>query len=419
MSATEPPNAVRPNGVRWGVAATASGSLGVAPRSDWGGWVDEGRLPASGDGSGFGVDFASDLELLAEWGVRSLRWTFDWSRLEPVKERPDTDAWDLTLQVLRAARRVGIDVWAVLMDGPLPGWFADDERGWRDRDGVLRTWPRHVDRVAEEFGDLVSAWVPVLDPFTWAASGFERGNRPPGLRDEEQFLTALRNAHLASNEARRLLASGDAPVVCCIDRSPAHVGVHGREPDERDAARALVDRHERLQFGVWVRALNDGVLSIPDLGEVEIEGLAGGYDAIGFTWRGARTLFADGTRSAYPADAARAADGRAPWTEGLGLTVRELADAFPRRPIALLGTGLVANEDDWRSEVIDRSISELDRASGDGIVISDAFWESGIDGWTPACGLTVPDGVFDRSRDARPSATALRRGAGARELRHG
>mgnify|MGYP006276894639 CR=1 FL=1 len=414
MDATE-----APTGVRWGVAATGSGSLGVAPRSDWARWIERGELPPSGDGSGFGVDFASDLELFAESGITRLRWTIDWARLEPVQGRPDADAWDLTREILRAARRVGIEVWAVLMDGPLPGWFADDQRGWRDRDGVVRTWPRHVDRIAEEFGDLIGAWIPVLDPHTWATNGFARGTRPPGIVDEEEFLTALRNVHLASNEARRLLTSGDAPVVCCIDHSPAHVGVRSREPDERDAARALVDRHERLQLGVWVRALNDGVLSIPDLGEVEIDGLAGGYDTIGLTWRGARTLFADGTRGPYPADATRAADGRAPWTEGLGVAVRRLADAFPRRTLALLGTGLVAAEDDWRSEVIDRSVAELDAATVDGVRIDAAFWESGIDGWTPACGLAVPDGVFDRSRHPRPSAAALRRGAGARELRHG
>ena len=62
---------------------TAVGSLGVAPRSDWAGWVDDERLPPSLDGSGFGVDFASDLQLLADQGLRQLRWGLDWARLEP------------------------------------------------------------------------------------------------------------------------------------------------------------------------------------------------------------------------------------------------------------------------------------------------------------------------------------------------
>ena len=392
---------------RWGVALTAAGAEGLAARADWSRFVADGRLPPSRDGAGFGIDFGTDLELLAQHGVRSLRWTIDWSRLEPVRGRWDADAVDHQTEVLRAARRAGIEVWAVLHDGPAPGWFTDDERGFLDPDGVRRTWPRHVDRVAETFGDLVTAWVPLLDPFTRAAEGHLLGTRPPGRRDEEEFLTALRALHLASFEAWRLLRSGAQPVACCIDTRPVEPGVVSREPDERDAARARVVAEERLRIGIWSRALHDGVLSVPGLGEVELDGLAGAYDLIGLTYRGARTLLADGTDAPYPLDAPVAADGRAPWTEGLGVVVRRLHDEWPGRRLAVLGTGLVAAEDDWRTEVLTGSAFELRRASADGVAIEHAFWESAIDGWTPERGLDVPDGLVDRARHPRPSLSAL------------
>jgi beta-glucosidase len=181
-----------------------------------------------------------------------------------------------------------------------------------------------------------------------------------------------------------------------------------REPDERDAARKRVESVDRLRFGSWVRELNDGVISIPGLAEREIDELAGAYDLIGFTYRGGSTLFADGTTKPYPIDAPVAPDGRAPWTEGLGVTIRRLADNFPGRKFALVGTGLTAAEDDWRAEVIAGSMLETQRAAEDGIAVTHAFWESGIDGWTPECGFDVPDGVFDRNRDPRVSAELLR-----------
>ena len=393
--------------IRWGVAATASGSLGVAPRSDWGGWESEGRLPASSGGNGFGEDFGSDLALLASTGVRSLRWTIDWARLEPRPGHWDDGFAAFVTEVLRAARAEGIDVWAVLHEGPLPGWFSEDEGGFHDRTGRGRTWPRHVDRVAEAFGDHVSAWVPVLDPFTIVADGYLEGRRPPGRSDELRFAEALEELHLVSHEALRLLRSGDPLVACCIDTEPAHGGVHTREPDERDAARSRAASTERLRVGTWLRALHDGVVSIPGRAELELDGLAGGYDVVGFTYRGARTVYADGTDGPYPADAPVAADGRAPWAEGLGEVARRLADELPHRRLALLGTGLTDAADDWRVELLNGTGAELAAAVADGVPLTDAFWESGIDGWTPECGLTVPDGLVSRSRDRRPSATTF------------
>lgn len=387
---------------------TAAGSEGLSDRSDWSTLTAEGALPDSLIGSGFGFEFRSDLPMLAEAAVPVMRWTLDWSRLEPRPGQWNSDAVDHIFDVLKAARTANIEVWAVLHDGPLPGWFSEDQRGFDEPDGLRLTWPRHVDRVAETFGDLVAAWVPILDPYTRALEGYLIGNRPPYKSDPAKFLEALQHLHRASFEANRLLCSGTPPVAVCIDTCPVEPGVVSREPDERDAAAKRVSSVDRLRFGSWIRELNDGVLSIPGLAEVEIDGLAGAYDLIGFTYRGGSTLFADGTSGPYPLDAPVAPDGRAPWTEGLGLTLRRLAEHFPGRTFTMLGTGLTAHEDDWRAEVLAGSILETRRAAEDGITVTSAFWESGIDGWTPECGFDVADGVFDRNRNQRESAHLLR-----------
>jgi beta-glucosidase len=386
---------------------TATQSLGIGPRSDWARWEADRRLPASADGSGFGVDFRTDLELLADLGLTTLRWGLDWSRLEPFPGRWDTDAADLVTEVLRAARAAGVDVWVVLHEGPLPGWFSEDERGFGDETGLRRTWPRHVDRVAEAFGDLVAGWVPVLDPFTRAAESRLHGTRPPGLTDPERFADHLRELHLAGVEAWRLLRSGEPPVAVCLDVAPVHAGVRSREPDEREAAQGRAALLDRLRWGIGTKALTDGLLSVPGRGEVEIPGLAGAYDLVGFTYRGGVTAYADGTTAPYPADAPVAADGHAPWPEDVGVVARRLADELPGRRLALLGTGLTAVEDDWRAEVIGGTATQVESAVDDGVPLELALWESGIDGWGPVTGFDVPDGVIDRARHPRPSADVL------------
>ena len=47
------------------------------------------------------------------------------------------------------------------------------------------------------------------------------------------------------------------------------------------------------------------------------------------------------------------------------------------------------------------------QAHQDGIDIAAGFWESGIDSWTPECGLEIPDGIIDRNRNPRLSARAM------------
>lgn len=390
-----------------GVALTASGAFGVGPTSDWSRYVAAGRLPRSADGAGFGVDFATDIQLFSEIGANALRLTIDWSRIEPNKGKWDADAVDLYREIFRTAQQNNIKVWAVLHDGPLPGWFGDDERGFVNDDAVKLTWPRHVDRVAETFGDLVDAWIPFLDPFTYAQQSFLLATRPPGMSDQEKFLQVLFHLHLASFEAFRLLRSGNPKVVCCLDLCSPYPTVRTRQPGEREVAQENAELIDRLRFGIWRRALLDGVLSVPYLAEKEIDGLAGAYDVIGFTSRGAQSIFADNTSAPYPADQPIAGDGNAPWATGIANDLRLLADSFSKRPFALLGTGVVAANDEWRNEHLRETIAVTHEARDDGINIQAGFWESGIDGWTPETGLEIPNAIIDRNRNPRLSAQAM------------
>ena len=401
--------------VPWGAATSAGGAFGLAPASDWSGWEREGRLPASADGSGLGVDHGSDMELLAGLGLRSVRLTLDWARLEPRPGRWDADAIDRFTEVLRSARKAGLEVWAALVDGPLPGWFSDDAGGFRDDDGRRRTWPRHVDRVAETFGDLVGVWIPIMTPFDLASDGYLTGRRPPGRRRSDQFLETLRALHLASAEALRLLRSGTPPVACCVDTIPLAAGIRGPDPEERRLADALVERMDRLRHRVWVRALNDGLISLPGGSEIEVEGLAGGYDIVGLTHHGGLTLFADdtveplGARTAASEQVLVDAAGRAPWAAGCRDSFRRVAEDIPARPLALLGTGLTSGSDEWRTDLLEGVHDALTSLREDGVHVAAAFWEGVIDEWTPATGFDVPTGMVDRSRHERPSAAVFGR----------
>jgi beta-glucosidase/6-phospho-beta-glucosidase/beta-galactosidase len=131
-------------------------------------------------------------------------------------------------------------VWACLLHGSAPGWFTDDQRGWRDDKAASLTWPRHVDRVAEALGDLVAGWVPIHEPDLAARLGYGEGTFPPGRHIEDDHRTARAALRAAEDEAARLLRSGGRPVA--VTWRPGEAGT--REHDDMLVVSAPVEELE-------------------------------------------------------------------------------------------------------------------------------------------------------------------------------
>jgi beta-glucosidase len=227
----------------WGTGAAATQCEGAAPRADWAGWEAEGRVPPSSDGNGFPTRHADDLALFAEHGLRRYRLTIEWARLEPSPGRWDATAAEHVARTLRAAREAGVEPWACLLHGSGPGWFTDDQRGWRDGRPAVLTWARHVDRVAEAVGDLVAGWVPIHEPDTLARLGYGEGTFPPGRSDEDDQRDATATLRAAEAEAARLLRSGGRPVA--VAARPDEEGAHTTGEDDLLVVSAPVTELER------------------------------------------------------------------------------------------------------------------------------------------------------------------------------
>jgi beta-glucosidase len=391
-----------PDDFWWGTGASSTQTEGAAPTSDWFTWEQAGRAPASGDGNGFGTRYADDFRLFAEHGLTHHRLSLEWARLEPEPGRHDPAAVEHYTEMLHAARDAGVNIWACLHHFTLPGWFADDLGGFVDQKTRSRYWHRHVDWVAETFGDLIFGWKPINEPTFYALSGYRWGVHPPGKQDQAEFAEALEAIHLANHEAWRLLRSGDQPVATIQGLVPVFPAVRGGDPDERDAA---TDRARGIDdvMWCWTRALRDGVLQVPGRAPIEIEDMAGSFDLVGFSYYCAQAVYADGL-GPYPADARVGPMGYAPWAEGLGIVLRRLADELPGRPLLVDECGVGTDDDEWRVEVLRDSLQQVELAIHDGLDIRGFFHWTGVDNYEWGFGYDVPFGLFDRDRNAKGSA---------------
>jgi beta-glucosidase len=394
-----------PDGFWWGTASSATQCEGAAPASDWAVWEREGRAPPSGDGNGFGRRFAEDFALLAGLGLTHHRLSIDWARIEPAEGRRDRGAVEHYREVLQAAREAGIAVWACLHHFTVPAWFLA-EGGFVEGRSRGRYWPRHVAFVAETFGDLVFGWKPINEPAAYAAAGYLRGEFPPGTRNERAFANCLRGMALAWRDAAKELRGGRQPVATILNLSPVFPA------DDTAAARRQADLVDRVLWGVWCRALNDGVLSVPGLPDEEVPGLAGSADIIGFSYYSALAVDGAGGFHPYPGGHRVGPLGYAPWSEGLGITIRRLAEALPGRPLLVAEHGVGTTDDAWRCDVLRESLAVVEEAVADGIDLCGFFHWTSVDNYEWLHGFDVPFGLADRDRSVRPSGELLASFAG-------
>jgi beta-glucosidase len=394
-----------PEGFWWGTGASSTQTEGAAPASDWYRWERAGRAPLSGDGNGFATRYAEDFRLYADHGLTHHRLSLEWARLEPTQGRHDPAAVEHYRAVLTAARDAGISVWACLHHFTLPGWFADDLGGFVPTGNRIH-WHRHVDWVAETFGDLLFGWKPVNEPTAFAMLGYQLGMHPPGVADAERFAEVLEAIHLANHEAWRLLRSGDQPVATIHSLMPVYPAVRSANPHERTQADERARRFDDANW-FWTRALRDGVLQVPGRPATEIPDMAGSFDLVGFSYYFALTMYADDT-GPYPADARVGPMGYAPWPEGLGLVLRRLAEELPGRPLLIDECGFGTDDDEWRTSLLRDSLDQVAMAIDDGIDIRGLFHWTGVDNYEWDFGYDVQFGLFDRDRAPKGSAELAR-----------
>ena len=387
-----------PEGFLWGTAASSTQTEGAAPASDWRASERAGLVPPSGDGNGFATGFADDLALFAGHGLTHHRLTLEWARLEPEPGRHDTVAVEHYRTVLEAARDAGVSPWACLHHFSSPGWFSVDEHGFPDKRSRTYFWPRHVDFVADTFGDLVAGWVPIAEPGAHARNGWLGGGHPPHVDDRQKFPEALEALHLANFDAARRLRGLGRPVAAVHDLSPL------RSADasaEADTWRRMLDD---VQLTCWVDALRDGSLTVPGRAAVEQPWFRDAFDLVGISYTHAIGVHGDGSFSPYPADARVGPLGFAPWSDGLAEVLHRVAELLPDQPLLVAAHGVATDDDRWRTDLLRRSMELVGEALDDGIDVRGFFHATGIDAYDWRRGFQAPSGLFDRDRDAKPSA---------------
>ena len=393
-----------PSGFMWGTGASATQCEGASPASDWRDWERAGHAPPSGDGNGFAVRYAEDFRLLASLGLRHHRLTIDWARVEPEPGRHDAAAVTYYRDVLTAALEAGIEPWVCLHHFTLPRWFADAGGFLAERNrGAF--WTRHVEFIAETFGDLARGWQPVNETNYYAFAAYRGRGWPPGHDNAAESAQVSRELQLATAEAAVRLRQTGAPVASIFGLSAIEA------LDDSPRTTRLADLLNDVNWRAGLELFRDGVLRVPGLEVTERPDLAGSFDLIGFSFYSTVGI-RQGRMVPYPPDAPVSPLGYGIWADGLGRVLDRLNQMLPGTPLLVAEYGIGTSDDSQRGAYLERGLQVISDAIARGIDVRGLFHWTAVDNYEWLHGYDVQFGLIDRDRNIRPSARVLQREAG-------
>jgi beta-glucosidase len=201
-----------PKDFLWGVS-TAAHQVEGDNSNQWSDWELAGRIK-SGDSCGKACDWwenaERDFDIARDMGMKALRLSLEWSRIEPEEGIFDPTALQRYRQMLEGLHQRGIEPIVCLHHFTHPRWF--EQRGAFLQADAPQLFERFTREVVNAVGDLCRMWVTFNEPNVYAACGYVLGEFPPGHKG--QLLNALRvnriqaRAHVRAYRAIHELVPG-------------------------------------------------------------------------------------------------------------------------------------------------------------------------------------------------------------------
>lgn len=168
----------------WGCSICEFQNSGSAacPTSNWAHWEEKPKTIKHGHRSGIACDWRNNYKeyvaLLKNLGFTALRFSFDWSMLEPRKGEWNQDAIAYYKAFLHELAAAGIKPMATMHHFVHPMWF--EQKGGFENTKNLPDFVNFCSKIFDLFYDQVSLWCTINEPGIYAFQGYMRGVFPPG-----------------------------------------------------------------------------------------------------------------------------------------------------------------------------------------------------------------------------------------------
>lgn len=208
-----------PENFVWGTATAAHQVEGGCDNNNWHEWEQSrnefGESPIlRGAVSGKACDhwhhYKSDIALMKELGIRSYRFSIEWSKIEPESGRFDEAALRHYSEVIDALIQADIEPVITLYHFTHPIWF--QELGGFEIAENIAVFQRFCEKVFSAFSDRVPRWCTINEIEVEATQSYFSGIWPPGRKDPKLVAEVIRNlleAHVRVYQSLKQMPNGD------------------------------------------------------------------------------------------------------------------------------------------------------------------------------------------------------------------
>ena len=378
-----------PNGFLWGAATAGHQIEGNNVNSDW--WAREQVTPGmdlSGDACDSYHRYGEDIALLAEAGLDSYRFSFEWSRIEPIEGGFSRAELAHYRRMIDTCLEAGVTPVVTLQHFTTPQWFAE-AGGWSAPDA------------SEKFARYVAEACTVLDGVEWVATMNE-----PNM--QAAIMTAMKRMqqsadgswtsptveHATDEErqraSRNFLANADPEI------GRMFVRIH-------HAARAVVREKTSAKVGWTIAA---GALTAAPGGEEKLAEIRYGKEDV--FWEGSRGDDFVGVQAyssqevdahglvPHPVSPDNTLVGTAYRPDSLAMAVRHAWEVTGGVPVLITENGIATKDDGQRIRYTDEALQGLHDTIEEGIDVRGYLHWTLLDNyewghWEPTFGLIAVD----------------------------
>ncbi|HWR16866.1 MAG TPA: family 1 glycosylhydrolase [Terriglobales bacterium] len=411
-----------PRGFLWGVSTSAHQFEGHNNRNQWATWERTGRI-RSGHSSRNGCEWwreaSRDLTLCRELGLKAIRISVDWGRLEPAE---GTWCWDTVYRyraLLEEIHRVGMRPFITLHHFTHPQWF--EERGGFNRRSSTARFARFAEFVVSQMGGLCSDWLTFNEPNVYTALGYLFGEFPPGERNQlwkyARVMTNMHRAHAVAYDRIKAV------------QADASVGIATNWVEFRPATPS---RPDRFLAGLYDSVFNRSTLGLLGSGSMplplrmlasEVPEVTGKLDFVGLNVYNRLYVKMPSDAASrktggifVPSDVPQGDHGcELPYGEAFPHAITSAAQAYSilKVPIYITENGVPDRSDRIRPWVIVATLRNVHALIEKGVDIRGYFHWSIVDNFEWSEGWTLRFGLYEvdprtQDRTPRPSAELYR-----------
>lgn len=344
--------------------------------------------------SGRGVDhynrYSDDFKLLKKMNLNSLRFSVEWSRLEPQEGAWDDEAIEHYRKYISELKEQGIVPVLNIWHWTHPVWF--EELGAFKVKKNLTYFDRFVSKLMEEYGSEITYYITINEPNNYAVFGYfspdptSAMNWPPAERSKSGFLKAYWHLVLAHRRAYKIIKNHKPAAQVGIASTLANI----QAKDSHDMLDTVSTKIMRYFWNWWF-----------------FRRIRKQQDFVGINYY--FTTYYDGLFKQSNPSQPISDVGWYMEPEGLyPLLLR--AWAHYKKPIMITENGVADAKDEYRRWWIEETIVAMERAMSQGVHLIGYFHWSLLDnfewamGWWPRFGLVEVDRENGMRRTVRPSA---------------